>query len=133
MTTSARSPLPRLFLVCWLKFYLIILEQSYRQLKDTCKKPQPSIQFLHLAGVVELVDTQVSDACGGNPVEVQILSSANGSLNTIVSFLSGPVEMISIGIPANFSTSSKYFWAFVGKSLNCLIPAVEVFQPGISS
>jgi hypothetical protein len=28
------------------------------------------------AGVVELVDTQVSDACGGNPVEVQVLSSA---------------------------------------------------------
>ena len=24
--------------------------------------------------MVELVDTQVSDACGGNPVEVQVLS-----------------------------------------------------------
>ena len=32
-----------------------------------------------IAGVVELVDTQVSDACGGNPVEVQVLSSANNS------------------------------------------------------
>ena len=69
-----------------------------------------------VAGVVELVDTQVSDACGGNPVEVQVLSSAtNGSISicskglrsTIVSFLSDPVEIISIGTPANFSTYSK--------------------------
>ena len=27
------------------------------------------------AGVVELVDTQASGVCGGNPVEVQVLSS----------------------------------------------------------
>lgn len=29
-----------------------------------------------IAEMVELVDTQVSDACGGNPVEVQVLFSA---------------------------------------------------------
>ena len=68
------------------------------------------------AGVVELVDTQVSDACGGNSVEVQVLSSAmkgsnsiasNGFRNTIVSFLSDPVEIISMGIPANSSTCKR--------------------------
>jgi hypothetical protein len=30
------------------------------------------------AEVVKLVDTQVSGTCGGNPVEVQVLSSAPG-------------------------------------------------------
>ncbi len=31
---------------------------------------------LKRAGVVELVDTQASDACGSNSVEVRVLSSA---------------------------------------------------------
>lgn len=35
------------------------------------------------AGVVELVDTQVSDACGVTPVEVQVLSSA---IHTLIYF-----------------------------------------------
>jgi hypothetical protein len=34
------------------------------------------ISFKICAEMVELVDTQVSDACGGNPVEVRVLFSA---------------------------------------------------------
>lgn len=34
------------------------------------------------AGVVELVDTQASGVCGGNPVEVQVLSSVCISLSS---------------------------------------------------
>ncbi len=33
-------------------------------------------RVLSHAEVVELVDTQASEACGGNPVEVQVLFSA---------------------------------------------------------
>src|SRR5579883_870384 len=108
------------------------------------KKIQACINALlnHPAGVVELVDTQVSDACGGNPVEVQVLSSAmkgsssitsNGLRSIMMSFLSGPVEMRSIGTPANFSTYNRYFWALAGRSLKRLMLAVDSVQPGNSS
>lgn len=45
------------------------------------------IKCQDVAGVVELVDTQVSDACGGNPVEVQVLSSAKKSSLSSLSLL----------------------------------------------
>ncbi len=80
------------------------------------------------AEVAELVDALGSGLSWGNPVEVQVLSSApdlrkarsmpglfysgttqaaNGSRNTIVSTRSGPVEIISIGTPANSSMRCK--------------------------
>ena len=34
---------------------------------------------MEFAGVVKLAYTQCSERCGGNPVEVQILSPAHGS------------------------------------------------------
>jgi hypothetical protein len=76
------------------------------------------ITMMVFAEVAKLVDALASGASGGNPMEVQVLSSApqlglifsnlsyyeffinqsNGWRSTIVSFRSGPVEMISIGI-----------------------------------
>lgn len=32
-----------------------------------------SVMIVFVAGMVELVDTQASGACGGNPVEVRVL------------------------------------------------------------
>ena len=66
------------------------------------------IDYIFLAEVAELVDALASEASGGNPVEVQVLSSAyckiildldsclfyaNKSSRIIWSALSGPVEI----------------------------------------
>ena len=56
------------------------------------------IDYIFLAEVAELVDALASEASGGNPVEVQVLSSAYckmfyKSSRTMLSSLSGPVEM----------------------------------------
>ena len=70
-----------------------------------------SLIISFLAEVAELVDALASEASGGNPVEVQVLSSAyfimilskdcclhqeNKSSKTILSPLSGPVETRTI-------------------------------------
>ena len=39
--------------------------------------PYLKIRSTQFAEVVKLVDTQVSGTCGGNPVEVRVLSSAD--------------------------------------------------------
>ena len=66
------------------------------------------INYIFLAEVAELVDALASEASGGNPVEVQVLSSAhckmrwrdlhqaNKSSRIILSFLSGPVDIRTI-------------------------------------
>lgn len=66
------------------------------------------IDYIFLAEVAELVDALASEASGGNPVEVQVLSSAhckmrgpdlhqaNKSSRIILSFLSGPVDIRTI-------------------------------------
>lgn len=39
---------------------------------------------LYLAEVVELVDTQRSERCGSNPLEVRVLSSAHLIKNSVI-------------------------------------------------
>ena len=94
--------------------------EAIRIVRSRCRRNRRDAQ----AEVAELVDALGSGLSWGNPVEVQVLSSApdykkarpkagpslfsppqaeNGFRSTIVSARSGPVEIASTGVPVNSS------------------------------
>ena len=96
-----------------------------------------------LAEVAELVDALASEASGGNPVEVQVLSSApmiirmyrhlfcvmltqsKKSSITILSSLPGPVEIRTIFLAKIDSMASIKCCASLGRSSIFVMPAVD--------
>ena len=52
---------------------------------------------------------------------------------TIVSTLSGPVEIIVIGTPKRLSRNDRYCLALSGRCSTLWIPSVEQFQPATVS
>tara|TARA_B100000945_G_C19999132_1_gene420186 strand:+ start:219 stop:572 length:354 start_codon:yes stop_codon:yes gene_type:complete len=90
---------------------------------------------MYIAQVAELVDAPGSGPGGVKTVEVRVLSwapnqSISSEFRIIVSFRSGPVEIISMGTSQNFSKVSTNFFAFVGSSSNLVMPRVDFDHPG---
>ncbi len=67
------------------------------------------------AGMVELVDTQVSGTCGGNPVEVRVLFSAHIFFRTDTYYFAGG----HIGPPKPHQTTVLTSWPFKADANGC--------------
>lgn len=62
-----------------------------------------------IADVAELADAQVSEACDGDIVEVQVLSSAPGNNILAAGLLSGPAVSSFVTRGSNTLTTEKIF------------------------